>query len=275
MATQTTQTSYLQKQFVYGHDERELTKSSTKYKRHANDIYNAMDKYRLLSEPTEKETRDFEMGIVNNLNSMANFAYSYFSNSLKPTSGKSAQKENNDDIKCTMKKSDLLFTGDKKCDIEIFIDDIPIFYELNIIDKPLFIEALFNLLWVLCKWYGLRTMRTKNMINYIVEQINIRTRENYAIINCKSGIDSYTCGRGMLFNVEPQKNTRIVIFNSVSSDDDNMDTDHYVDTVMPMLTGGKNNKKIQKYIYKLKHSTNPQNQIIYQNKINYYSINRI
>jgi hypothetical protein len=52
---------------------------------------------------------------------------------------------------------------------------------------------------------------------------------------------NYTCGRALGKITEPNKNTRFVIYNTNSSDDDYMD-ETYFDSIKNTIMGGKNKK---------------------------------
>jgi hypothetical protein len=99
---------------------------------------------------------------------------------------------------------------------------------------------------------GKITMNMYEVSQYISAIINKITRPNYCIVNCDN--NGYTCGRAILENYEPNKNTRIIIFDTVSEHDDNMNTNRYFEKIINNIHGGRKNfyGKYKKYYNELR-----------------------
>jgi hypothetical protein len=66
-------------------------------------------------------------------------------------------------------------------------------------------------------------MNFGKIAQYMVNMLNESAERELFILDCKKGVDSYTCGRAiMLLNVGVNDN-RIIVFNTISSEDDNID----------------------------------------------------
>ena len=118
----------------------------------------------------------------------------------------------------------------------------------TLLDNPKYIKILYKIIELV--WYplSLSILNWYEFIPSILDAINIKTRPGYAISNCKHGNNHYTCGRGFLYNEEPNKNTRLIFFNSEGDDKPTPDTMYYSQIVQPNLT--------KKYIkYKTKYIT--------------------
>jgi hypothetical protein len=83
----------------------------------------------------------------------------------------------------------------------------------------------------------------------IVDLINKLLREKYIVIDCKEGIDSYTCGRAIEFKADPHCKTRIIIYNSVSEYNSDPDYTH-IREIRDKYDGGYYNKYLK---YKAKY----------------------
>ena len=107
-------------------------------------------------------------------------------------------------------------------------------------------------------------MCIKIISNLLVKIINYRIRENYIIIDCnqegayRNHGCNYTCSRALLPNLS-NLNTivipRIIIFNTISTEADDMDTGYILGKHPEILSGGHmKNKyfvKIGKYMNKI------------------------
>lgn len=129
----------------------------------------------------------------------------------------------------------------------------------EILDNPLFIDAIYKYLWSCIYAYAIKTLWLDDFISFVVENINSKTRENYIICNCdnrlkKMPISSlingnvssqnlyeYTCGRALGKITEPNRITRFVIYNTISDRNDYMD-ENYFESIKPTITGGKSKK---------------------------------
>ncbi len=90
----------------------------------------------------------------------------------------------------------------------------------------------------------------------IVETINKKIGFKYIIFDCKEGIDSYTCGRGISeieFNFDETLNVntdfRILVHNTVSPDDDSVDIEHWseIGQQMPESKGDTGTYLLENY----------------------------
>ena len=57
-------------------------------------------------------------------------------------------------------------------------------------------------------------MNMTPLVKLIVDRINSITKAKYAILNCKDGLESYTCGRAVSFSINPIHETKIIFFNT-------------------------------------------------------------
>ena len=135
----------------------------------------------------------------------------------------------------------------------------------GILDNVKFIKELYRLLWEgLIKPTSLRMRNISTMIPFIVDSINKITRENYMIASCNpttmglggNNVSEYVCGRAMYYNEDPIKNTKLIIFNTISDFDDDMDTSYFTSSILESLKGGSNmenyfSKKYTKYVKKI------------------------
>jgi hypothetical protein len=106
-------------------------------------------------------------------------------------------------------------------------------------DNRQFIIAIYNLLWVILERYALGTYNLENFITKMIDTVNRSIRKDYIIKNCnENGKDRYVgirnmtqydycCGRAMYYDERPNKKSRIIIFNTISDFDDNMDFSYY------------------------------------------------
>ena len=134
----------------------------------------------------------------------------------------------------------------KSCLLSIFIQHVyeQINNDQGILDNEKFIEKFYNFLWLFWQQFGFYSLNIADFIHDFVNHVNSITRLDYMIIRCPqksniphSGVNetNYICGRAMLYNVEPNKNTRLIVFNTIASNNMNMDTDYYFDEIYPNL----------------------------------------
>jgi len=100
----------------------------------------------------------------------------------------------------------------------------------KLLDNNHFIEFFSNLITIGLYSLGQNLMNMGGIAEEIVKIINEKTGRKYALLNCKDGISSYTCGRAVSNNLRPatgENTPRIIIFNTVSSYDDNIDFERY------------------------------------------------
>lgn len=94
-------------------------------------------------------------------------------------------------------------------------------------------------------------MSIDKMIKSVIAKLNKKTQEDYIIYACRPG-QTYTCGRAVASIYLNEKN-HILIFNTVSEDDDNMDMEYYQD-LLKKNTDQKGGMYKKKYLnYKKKY----------------------
>lgn len=130
-----------------------------------------------------------------------------------------------------------------------------------LLDEPIFIDKFYNLVWSMWKLVALTFHDLEKLNQIFITNVNAITRSNYIVLNCNPEIpeidkylkqQTYTCGRGLLSIVEPRKNTRLILLNTISSEDDTIDGDYYVsDRGASSLTGGNYYNKYMKYQKKI------------------------
>jgi hypothetical protein len=130
-----------------------------------------------------------------------------------------------------------------------------------LLDEPIFIVNFYNLVWSMWKLVALTFNDLDNLNQIFITNVNAITRSNYIVLNCNPEIhiidivlkhQTYTCGRGLLPIVESGKNTRLILLNTISSDDDTIDEEYYVsDKGASSLTGGNYYNKYMKYQKKI------------------------
>jgi len=88
----------------------------------------------------------------------------------------------------------------------------------------------------------------------LVEILNELFEDNFAVIKCQDD-SSYECGRIIFANLEEGKQNRIIIYETISDIDDQVDTIKYAMEVIPTLEGGNQiNNYFHKYLkYKNKY----------------------
>ena len=91
----------------------------------------------------------------------------------------------------------------------------------------------------------------QNYVKEYIELLNQKIGTNFAILKCNPEATSdYTCGRALTINIEDGKTNRLIFFNTISDEDDNIDGEYYVNNIQPNLIGGY----YQKYLkYKKKY----------------------
>jgi hypothetical protein len=55
----------------------------------------------------------------------------------------------------------------------------------ELLDNPLFINAIYNYIWACIYSYDITTLWIKDFIDFTIETINSNTRENYIICSCR------------------------------------------------------------------------------------------
>ncbi len=141
------------------------------------------------------------------------------------------------------------------------IDRLPpfnIIIDLNknldgLLDNSSFIYSLYSIIWDCIRYYGHGHLSTIGFTKFLINQVNEKTRPDYIVNKCFSQ-KNYTCGRALEKVTEPGKNTRLVIFGTVSMDDDYMDDQDYENRIIPTLTNkylsNNNNDDKNKYYAK-------------------------
>lgn len=162
--------------------------------------------------------------------------------------------------------------NNKEVFVGYFLNDIPSIFPINdtkrkeVIENEDFIIAFYEFIWTLYKYYAMHTYDLNNGNEFIKNSINrIVKKENYCIINCNpEKADNvvifkypYTCGRIILPNHNKNSDSKIIIFNTISSmeGEDFADTD-YFKKITGNLTGGyfyKYLKYKQKYLNSKKY----------------------
>ena len=118
---------------------------------------------------------------------------------------------------------------------------------------------------------ALNIMNLTPVAKALVRIINDSIGYEYIVLNCKDGLGSYTCGRAISsIHMEKPCIPRLVIFNTISTDDDLIDTEYYKHLITE--TDGKlnldNGKELKyyssKYIgnYKLNQEQNYYNKYL-------------
>jgi hypothetical protein len=118
---------------------------------------------------------------------------------------------------------------------DIFLHNRYVFNE--ILDNTDFINAIYDYIWACMYSYSVVSRNVSNFIKYITELINERTRPNYIIIDCNPELKRrgtvevdeyiYTCGRALGKVLDSSKGTRLVIYNTISTENDYMDEDYF------------------------------------------------
>ncbi len=118
----------------------------------------------------------------------------------------------------------------------IYGDNLTIYFLRMILNKnippiiynnPDFIKTFGQTVFILTKFQAPFTLNIRDYSEIYVNIINLKTRDGYSVLDCKTGSTDYTCGRAVIYkNALPDTdvNPRIIIFNTVSDIDDNMDT---------------------------------------------------
>ena len=201
------------------------------------------------------------------------------SNEYKFGTGENKKSSNIDVLLLLGKKSH------EEIETKIFIDNIkpnipPVYYlylnlilidgikDKTILDDGNFIKQFKNCLSQALLQVALYTYNIYEFIPHIIEQLNRITRPNYVVERCNKNIKDvqdvhplYTCGRAVI-EVDPniidisrlniKSDTKIIIYNTVSSWDDSIDLDQVL-----VSTGGghiRGDKYYHKYIkYKTKY----------------------
>lgn len=134
----------------------------------------------------------------------------------------------------------------KACILKILTEHVyeQISNDKGILDDESFIEKFYNFLWMFWQQFGFYSMNIADFLPDFVNHVNTITRPDYMIVRCPkrpnisySNVNetNYICGRAMLYNVEPNKNTRLIVFNTIASNNMNMDTEYYFDEIYPNL----------------------------------------
>jgi hypothetical protein len=129
-------------------------------------------------------------------------------------------------------------------------------YFVNLLDAPIFIDALYDYVWTIIYSYAIITSNVNGFIEKLITTINSTFRPNYIISTCntdvkmkkmKSYIDghnvsetTYLCGRALGKILEPNKKTRLVVYNTLSSDNNYMN-EQFFERIKNKI-GGKSKK---------------------------------
>ena len=123
------------------------------------------------------------------------------------------------------------------------------------LNKERYIGLFEQILNMIIKCFGLNIMDITPLVKALVRLINNKLGFEYIILNCKEGLTSYTCGRAIstLLRNDGINKTKLVIFNTISDTDDNIDIGHYA-TLAPsegplnLEYGGDKNFYKNKYL---------------------------
>lgn len=138
----------------------------------------------------------------------------------------------------------------------------------SLFDEPMFINSLYSYLWAILYSYAIKTFTMGSFIILFLRMINTRIRPDYIIQSCKNisdtdivtsdynndikiNLNKYVCGRALGKILEPNKKTRLVLYNTISSTNDFMD-EEYFESIKHTLSGGKSKKKKSKGTKKYK-----------------------
>lgn len=128
------------------------------------------------------------------------------------------------------------------------------------IDDPSFIKAFYHYVRAAMYSFAIRTIDLNAFNKFVIETVNERIRPDYMVQRCKTckdetslcnpadysgseGFDgmkeeTYLCGRGIGYITTPGKTTRLVMFNTISTENDNMDEDWFND-IKDGISGGR------------------------------------
>ena len=139
----------------------------------------------------------------------------------------------------------------------------------EILDNETFIKSIYKYIWACLYSYDICTLFVDKFKDFLITLVNERTRDNYIICDCnpanhgvkaigpnESVIDEYkyTCGRALKYILKQDQNTRFIIYNTISTQDDYMDdkymTNNHAASIVDKLKGGRIYKKIYKKINK-------------------------
>ncbi len=96
------------------------------------------------------------------------------------------------------------------------------------LNNPIYIGFMERILQLILFTIGTNVMNMTPVAKALVKIINTGTDCEYAVLNCKDGLGSYTCGRAVeSSHREIPIVPRLIIFNTISDDNDNMDIDYY------------------------------------------------
>lgn len=91
-------------------------------------------------------------------------------------------------------------------------------------NKPHFIIFFYEIIKMHLFGFSFNFINIDTIIKNIVDNVRSITTHDYIVINCKDKTDMYTCGRAILYNENTDIPTKIIIYNSISDDNDDQDT---------------------------------------------------
>lgn len=142
------------------------------------------------------------------------------------------------------------------------LNALPSFPE-NVIYEADFVHALYNFLWSILRNYGLYTYNVEPFVDDMITIVNKKTSKGYMSRNCGStkaifdrNIDTtwYTCGRAMVVNLSEEKTPRILIINTKSVYEADIDIDYALDVMDTSLSSSlpKSLKNTYKFLKSLR-----------------------
>lgn len=141
------------------------------------------------------------------------------------------------------------------------------------LDNPIYYGFMEHMIQFILFSIGTNIMEMTPIAKAIVRIINDAIGYEYIIINCKEGLGSYTCGRAVTsIHKESTKIPRLLIYNTVSSENPDMDSHYY--TQLTQETDGQmnlqKNKDMSYYSSKYNKETD-QEQKYYEKYLKYKS----
>ncbi len=142
------------------------------------------------------------------------------------------------------------------------------------LNNPIYISFFEVVLQYVLYTLGTNIMNMTPIAKSIVRIINDMIGYTYIILNCKNGLGSYTCGRAVssIHKMPEEKIPRLVIFNTNSSEDDNLDSNYY----KTLVTDEENKLNLEnggdRYYYKnkyLKYNETELDQMFYKKYLKY------
>jgi len=130
------------------------------------------------------------------------------------------------------------------------------------LDNTIYVGFFEIILQYVLYTLGTNIMNMTSIAKSIVRIINDKIGYTYIVLNCKNGLESYTCGRAIasIHKMTKEKNPRLIIFNTISSENDNVDFGYYLTLVteepetLNLENGGESYYYKEKYLkYKNKY----------------------